>query len=75
MQTTCLYGPLIKSDVIYFLFAAGEGKLILMTRDFDPFLETDVYPSDFGEGDLVIISSYCLYRYYVCICGIIITSI
>lgn len=29
-----------------------DDKLVLMTMDFDPIVETTIYPDDFGEGAL-----------------------
>ncbi len=32
------------------VLATLEGNLILMTREFDPLLETAMCPKEFGEG-------------------------
>ena len=29
---------------------SGDEKLVLMSRDLDPFFETDLNPQEFGEG-------------------------
>jgi len=29
---------------------SGQGKLLMMTRDFDPVSETALHPEEFGEG-------------------------
>ena len=32
------------------VLASGQGKLLMMTRDFDPISETALHPEEFGEG-------------------------
>ena len=31
------------------LFTSGSDKLVLMNKEFDPIIEVDMHPSDFGE--------------------------
>ncbi len=38
------------------VLATAEGNLILMTREFDPLLETPLCPAEFGDGEQTAVS-------------------
>ena len=37
------------------LFTSGTGKLVLMNKEFDPIIEKDMHPLEFGECKLLYI--------------------
>lgn len=45
-----------EQDVV--VVVTGEDKLVLMTKDFDPLMETDLHQKEFGEGKAIKVCSW-----------------
>ena len=46
------------------ILASGQGKLLVMTRDFDPISESALHPEEFGEGGHRVMRIVWAYREY-----------